>query len=317
MSEGVEPRLVDAPLAKPAQPTESMPREERARLSGYRRRFGIVYVLLALATGVAVGALIVEALRDPAPSESLPTGTAQAGPSEPGELGAMQIADQVQRNYRLPNGDELVNVVASRNTLQDGNLGYLRVGYQVIRPGDGFKDKDSLLVQPEDAIQYSLCGAGQSCAIPGTASTDRGILVRRMGLELALRTLKFDPSVDNVTVFLGPIPPPAGVDGVVLIGAEHSGELFGLLADMQMPYVLTWALDPSGQHSCVGFDNRIAAMRVANYLADIGHREFAMIHGVIEGNDRARPVLGASGDVPAGFRQMVDEYYRSLSKKQN
>ena len=218
MSEGVEPRLVDAPLAKPAQPSESVPREERARLSGYRRRFGIVYVLLALATGVAVGALIVEALRDPAPSEAVPTGgAAQLPVSEPGELGAMQIADQVQRNYRLPNGDELVNVVASRNTLQDGNLGYLRVRFQVIRPGDGFKDKDSLLVQPDDAIQYSLCGAGQSCAIPGTASTDRGILVRRMGLELALRTLKFDPSVDNVTVFLGPIPPPQGVDAVVLM----------------------------------------------------------------------------------------------------
>ncbi|HET7514316.1 MAG TPA: hypothetical protein VFJ60_05915 [Gaiella sp.] len=216
MSEGVEPRLVDAPLAKPAQ-TSDVPREERARLSGYRRRFGIVYVLLALATGVAVGALIVEALRDPAPSETVPTGKAQFNPSEPGELGAMQIADQVQRNYRLPNGDELVNVVASRNTLQDGNLGYLRVRFQIIRPGDGFKDKDSLLVQPEDAIQYSLCGAGQSCAIPGTASADRGILVRRMGLELALRTMKFDPSVDNVTVFLGPIPPPQGVDGVVLM----------------------------------------------------------------------------------------------------
>jgi hypothetical protein len=218
MSEGVEPRLVDAPLATPAQPSESVPREERARLSGYRRRFGIVYVLLALATGVAVGALIVEALRDPTPSEAVPTGsTPQLPVSEPGELGAMQIADQVQRNYRLPNGDELVNVVASRNTLQDGNLGYLRVRFQVIRPGDGFKDKDSLLVQPDDAIQYSLCGAGQSCAIPGTASTDRGILVRRMGLELALRTLKFDPSIDNVTVFLGPIPPPQGVDAVVLM----------------------------------------------------------------------------------------------------
>ncbi len=217
MSEGVEPRLVDAPLAKPAQASDSVPREERARLSGYRRRFGIVYVLLALATGVAVGALIVEALRDPAPSETRPTGKAQFAPSEPGELGAMQIADQVQRNYRLPNGDELVNVVASRNTLQDGNLGILHVRYQIIRPGDGFKDKDSLLVQPQDAIQYSLCGAGQSCAIPGTASADRGILVRRMGLELALRTMKFDPSVDNVTVFLGPIPPPQGVDGVVLM----------------------------------------------------------------------------------------------------
>jgi len=43
--------------------------------------------------------------------------------------------------------------------------------------------------------------------------------------------------------------------------------------------------------------------------------EFALRRQV-EGNDRARPVLGASGDVPAGFRQMVDEYYRSLSKKQ-
>ena len=130
----------------------------------------------------------------------------------------MQIADQVQRNYRLPNGDELVNVVASRNTLQDGNLGYLRVPLPDPPPRPtASKDKDSLLVQPDDAIQYSLCGAGQSCAIPGTASTDRGILVRRMGLELALRTMKFDPSVDNVTVFLGPIPPPAGVDGVVLM----------------------------------------------------------------------------------------------------
>jgi len=217
VSEGVEPRLVDAPLAKPADTSESVPREERARLSGYRRRFGVVYVLLALATGVAVGALIVEALRDPEPTAALPEGTAQINPSEPGELGAMQIADQVQRKYRLPNGDELVNVVASRNTLQDGNLGYLHVRYQIIRPADGTKDKDSLLVQPDDAIQYSLCGAGRSCTIPGTASAERGILVRRMGLELALRTMKFDPNVDNVTVFLGPIPPPAGVDSVVMM----------------------------------------------------------------------------------------------------
>lgn len=217
MSEGIEPRLVDAPLARPATEPESVPREERARLSGYRRRFGVVYVLLALAAGIAVGALIVEWLRDSAPSSAVPGGSAQFRPSEPGELGAMQIADQVQRNYRLPNGNELVNVVASRNTLQDGNLGYLRVRYQIIRPADGTKDKDSLLVQPDDAIQYSLCGAGQRCTIPGTASLDRGILVRRMGLELALRTMKFDPNVDNVTVFLGPIPPPAGVDGVVLM----------------------------------------------------------------------------------------------------
>jgi hypothetical protein len=208
--------VVEAEPARAAGTPEAN-REDRARKSSYSRRFAVIYVVLALVTGIAVGAVIVEALRDPAPTETIPKGTTQFNPSEPGELGALQIADQVQRNYRLPNGDELVNVVASRNTLQDGNLGFLRVRYQIIRPGDGFKDKDSLLVQPDDAIQFSLCGAGQSCAIPGTASADRGILVRRMGLELALRTMKFDPSVDNVTVFLGPIPPPAGVDGVVMM----------------------------------------------------------------------------------------------------
>jgi LacI family transcriptional regulator len=79
-----------------------------------------------------------------------------------------------------------------------------------------------------------------------------------------------------------------GVDGMVLIGAEHDEELFKLFDDLALPYVLTWSLDASGRHPCVGFDNRATAMRVANYLLDIGHREFAMIPGVVAGNDRAR-----------------------------
>src|SRR6188508_1900147 len=208
-------RVVDAETARGAD-SQKASRKDRARRSSYSRRFAVIYVVLALITGVAVGALIVEALRDPAPSEAVPTGTAQLPVSEPGELGAMQIADQVQRNYRLPNGDELVNVVASRNTLQDGNLGYLRVRYQLFRPADGVEDKDTKVEIPQDAIQYSLCGSGQACVIPGNASADRGLLVRRMGLELALRTMKFDPAVDNVTVFLRPMPAD-GSDGVVLV----------------------------------------------------------------------------------------------------
>jgi LacI family transcriptional regulator len=78
-----------------------------------------------------------------------------------------------------------------------------------------------------------------------------------------------------------------GVDGIVLIGAEHDDALFQLLADTKVPYLLTWSLDTSGRHPCVGFDNRTAAMRMANYLLDIGHREFAMLSGVVAGNDRA------------------------------
>jgi hypothetical protein len=221
MSEGVQqppPRLVDAPLAeRVAEEPSATPREERARLSGYRKRFNLIYVALALVTGIAVGAFIVVALRDSSSTEAAPQPGRAIQPSEGGELGAMQIAEDVQRNYRLPNGEELVNVVASRNTLQDGNLGFLRVRYQLFRPADGVKDKDTTVAVPQDAIQFSLCGYGRGCVIPGSASADRGMLVRRMGLELALRTMRFDPQVDNVTVFLRPMPAPDGVDGVVLV----------------------------------------------------------------------------------------------------
>ena len=57
-----------------------------------------------------------------------------------------------------------------------------------------------------------------------------------------------------------------GVDGIVLIGAEHDDALFSLLDDLALPYLLTWALDMTARHPCVGFDNRAAAARVANYL---------------------------------------------------
>jgi LacI family transcriptional regulator len=51
--------------------------------------------------------------------------------------------------------------------------------------------------------------------------------------------------------------------------------------------VLTWALDASARHPCVGFDNRAAAIRMTRYLLELGHREFAMISGITEGNERA------------------------------
>jgi hypothetical protein len=208
-------RVVEAGTARAAD-TPAASREDRARTSSYSRRFAVLYIALALVTGIAVGAFIVVALHDNASSQPATRAATRFQPTEPGELGAMQIAEDVQRAYRLPNGQELVNVVASRNTLQDGNLGYLRVRYQLFRPADGVEDKDTKVEIPQDAIQYSLCGSGQACVIPGNASADRGLLVRRMGLELALRTMKFDPAVDNVTVFLRPMPAD-GSDGVVLV----------------------------------------------------------------------------------------------------
>ena len=92
MSEVVQPRLVDAEPAKPVGESSSVPRSERARKSGYRRRFVMVYGALALIGGIALGALIVlltrpDAVPNPSWSSWEPTGSSNAQ--------VKQIADHV------------------------------------------------------------------------------------------------------------------------------------------------------------------------------------------------------------------------------
>jgi len=82
-----------------------------------------------------------------------------------------------------------------------------------------------------------------------------------------------------------------GVDALVLVGTSHRPELFDLLAHRRTPYVLTWALDASGDHPCVGFDNRAAGVVLARHLLELGHRRFAVISGMTGENERARARL--------------------------
>jgi LacI family transcriptional regulator len=79
-----------------------------------------------------------------------------------------------------------------------------------------------------------------------------------------------------------------GVDGIVLVGLDHSPELHRLLAKAEIPCELTWATDASEMHYSLGFSNRRAAARIAQHLLELGHREFAMISGRTASNDRAR-----------------------------
>jgi len=104
------------------------------------------------------------------------------------------------------------------------------------------------------------------------------------GYTLLLACHEFDAEVEaRVTRALI----ERGVDGLVLLGATHHPSVLRMVDAHQIPYVLTWALDASGLHPCVGFDNRAAAVRIASHLLDLGHREFAMISGVTSGNERA------------------------------
>jgi LacI family transcriptional regulator len=78
-----------------------------------------------------------------------------------------------------------------------------------------------------------------------------------------------------------------GLDGVLLIGQQHTASVYELLAQQRIPYLNAWVFDPRSDHPTLGFDNAEGARRVTRYLLDLGHRHIAMIAGQQHGNDRA------------------------------
>jgi LacI family transcriptional regulator len=90
-----------------------------------------------------------------------------------------------------------------------------------------------------------------------------------------------------------------GVDGLMFVGLDHAPELFHIVAQAGVPYELSWALDTSGYHHCVGFSNREASFRSVQHLLDLGHRRFAVLSGHTQHNDRARERLAGVRDALA------------------
>lgn len=101
-----------------------------------------------------------------------------------------------------------------------------------------------------------------------------------------------------------------GVDGLVFVGTDHSPEFFQLLAQSGVLFELTWAIDPNGHHHCVGFSNRVAAIRIAQHLLDLGHTNLAMISGYTANNDRARErVAGVRDALAARGLALADDHF--------
>jgi hypothetical protein len=210
MSEGVEQGpVIEAPLATPVADADATPRDERARLSGYRRRFAMVYVALALIAGVGLGALIVLVSRPdsgPAPVWSAwePDGSETAR--------VRQIADHVAKAYRNPEGEQLVVALGGPPTVTAGGetTSPIPIRAIAVRPdtSTGQAEEDDIEIHDAaNSMQFVLCGLGDGCAIDGEPSQARHSLLRREALELALYTFKYVDGVDSVTVFL---PPPPG-----------------------------------------------------------------------------------------------------------
>ncbi|MBS1039019.1 LacI family DNA-binding transcriptional regulator [Gluconobacter cerinus] len=76
-----------------------------------------------------------------------------------------------------------------------------------------------------------------------------------------------------------------GIDGLILVGGIHDHDLYRRAERSHVPIIQIFSL--SEHQHCVGFDNRDATFRAANYLLDIGHKRLAVVTGIRENNDRA------------------------------
>jgi LacI family transcriptional regulator len=116
------------------------------------------------------------------------------------------------------------------------------------------------------------------------------------GYTLLLATHEYDPDAE---VAAARALVERGVDGLVFIGLDHAPALYQLLSQSGVPYELTWSLDPTGYHHCVGIAHRLASVRVTQHLLELGHREFAVIAGITAHNDRARERLAGAREALA------------------
>jgi hypothetical protein len=165
-----------------------------------QRRFGLVFVTLAVIVGVAVGGFVVLLGRHTHHHTAGPFSTWQ--PSQVGTFAYQQIAEKIGNQYKLANGQPLVAVDAKLPELQR-----IPISGVAIRSGPpGELPKDVKIYPIVNGAMFQLCGTGGqgTCTLPGTPSVARGFLVRREALELALYTFKFLPGVDSVLVWIPP-----------------------------------------------------------------------------------------------------------------
>lgn len=107
----------------------------------------------------------------------------------------------------------------------------------------------------------------------------------RSGYQLLIASHEYEPEreIDLLRTIV-----ERGVDALVLVGTDHSHEVFELARQYALPYVLTWSIDGSHYPHCVGFSYYDAAFELASLVVAKGHRRIAMCNGFERTNERAR-----------------------------
>jgi hypothetical protein len=224
------PQPEGAPEAAPDAPLVQAPPRPIGRPHGFR--FGLVYGGLAVVLGLAIAGVALYA------TDSLTTGAKWSTwkPSGGGLGAARQIAEHISPAYRLPDGNQIVDVITNGPVFSSGGQ-KIPLPLVVLRGPQGKVLPDTLTqISDSDTLTFSLCGLGTSCAIAtGKPSVQRGTLVRREILELALYTFKYVSGVKHIVAFL---PPPAGTNPTYVVYLQKDD----LKAQLSTP--LTTTLSP-------------------------------------------------------------------------
>ena len=223
--EGLPPAERTTSTPVPVAPgLEAGPKEERP----FRKRFIVFYVLLAAAIGATVAGVILAAgssLTGGGPSWSA------WKPDASGQAAAKQIAAHVSKSYHLPSGEQLVDVISKPPSVSPADQ-QIPIHYIAVRGKKGTGDQ-IIQVSADDSVMFSLCGLGTSCAIEkGKPSVERGTLVRRQILELALYTFKYVPSIKHIIAFM---PPTPGAQPQYVVYLQKND----VTAQLKMPLVRT------------------------------------------------------------------------------
>ena len=163
--------------------------------SSYSPRFqfitgALVAVGIAAIVGIAVF-IIAPSTKTPEPPWS------PWKPSTGGTAGATQIADHVAPEY-MDGGKQLVKIDANDLSFQGIPL---TVALQT-EPEQGGR----IQVHSEKGVLYQLCGLTSTCAIDqGKPTKERGLLLRRAALELALYSFRYLKDVKQVVVLTPPV----------------------------------------------------------------------------------------------------------------
>lgn len=167
-----------------------------ARHSHYASRFhfltgALIAIGLAAIAGLAAFILLPGGGRDQGLRWSTWT------PDKSGSAGAQQIAQHVGREYKLPDGRQLVDVSVTGLEIEGVPLAVaLREA-----PAQG----GDIRVFSDGGLIYRLCGLGPDCAIAtGKPSAKRHLLLRREALELALYSFRYLDGVHQIVVFMPP-----------------------------------------------------------------------------------------------------------------